>query len=817
MLMRSYPILSRFIIWIILPIILVFSIAYGFLLQSLPQTEGVLHVEGLGSSVNIIRDEHAVPSILASTDHDAFFALGYLHAQDRMWQMNYTRRLGQGRLSEILGRDVLSSDQFMRTLGLYRAAQKALESLDEPARQSLVTYANGVNAWIKEGNTLPSEFYILDTEPELWDPVDSLLMIKLMSWNLSQNYTKELTLNLLTKELGEDIANEYLPNVNSENVSITDATDLLDASLAEGLLAFNEQLPNQLYMGKEGVGSNAWVVSGKLTKSGLPLLASDPHLGVEIPSVWYLAEIQGERLHVTGATYPGLPVVFMGHNESIAWGITNMYADAQDLYLQRINPLNDNQYEVDGQWLDMEVDVELIYVKSDSPQFLTNPIPPIEWQIRRTRHGPLISDVMGQLDHPLALRWTALDEKDKTYQSFLNINYAENRTSFKSALEGYVAPAINFIYADIHGDIGLFGAGDIPIRESGNGRLPAPGWQSSYDWKSYIPVEELPQILNPEEGYLVNANDKNHSADYPYLVANHWGLPYRSDRVHQIIQNQIKAGQKLDVEKFIEMQGDVQSLHVKELLPFLQNLTPQTPEQENAINKLKQWDGKLSEESKEAAIFQVWLRHFNILLLGDDFNGSYLHEAREGQLQFMVGRMVEPRLISQVIHQDHSIQHNWCDQVSTQKKETCEELALLAFDGASEELGRLIGTEKQWKGIHKINFAHNPFSNAQLLDLIFDRTTGSAGDRTTLNLGTWNYSADTGYQVTVSSSYRQVIDLADWNKSGFINSTGQSGNVLSEHYDDNILPFKQLALWPMHFGVEQDTGKESILRLEPIK
>jgi penicillin G amidase len=809
MLIHSHPILSRFLIWVVLPIILVLSLGYGFLLQSLPQKEGILRLQGLDSPVKIIRDEHAVPHIFAAADHDAFFALGYLHAQDRLWQMNYMRRLGQGRLSEILGRDALNNDRLMRTLGLSRAAQTDLESLNESARQSLIAYTNGVNAWLKEGNILPVEFYILDTEPELWQPIDSLLIIKLVAFNLGFNYQRELSLDLLVKELGVAKANELIPNVNSENSSITEATDLADPSLIQGLLAQNDQLRRQYHMRGEGVGSNAWAVSGKFTKSGLPLFASDPHLGVEIPAVWYLAEIQGDRLHVTGATYPGIPFVFMGHNESIAWGTTNMFADAQDLYLERTNPLNENQYEVDGQWLDMEVDEELIYIKSDFPRFLTDPIPPLKWEVRRTRHGPLISDIMGQADYPLALRWAGLDEQDKTYQSYLNINYAEDWTSFKSAFEGYAVPAINFVYADTHGDIGLFAAGKIPIRRHGDGRLPVPGWQSIYDWNGYIPLEQLPQILNPEKGYIVNANNKNHSADYPYLVANNWGLPYRAERIHQTIQSSIKAGRKLDIHNFIDMQGDVQSLQFKELLPFFQNLSPQTTQQKEIINKLKQWDGVLSEESKEAAIYQVWLRHFNVLLLGDDLRGSLLHEARGDELQDFVETIVQLRLISQVIRQNQSLQYNWCDQISTAAQESCEELALIALDEASKELDRFIGTEKQWGDIHKTNYPHRAFTNTRLLDFVFDRST--------VNAGTWFYSEDREYEIVTSSSYRQVIDLSEWNKSGFINSTGQSGNVLSEHYDDNILPFKQLALWPMHFGMEQSSGKESILKLLPIK
>jgi penicillin amidase len=811
MLTHAHPMLSRFLIWIVLPVILVLGLGYGFLLQSLPQKEGTVHLKGLGSSVKVIRDEHAIPHISATTDYDAFFALGYLHAQDRLWQMNYTRRLGQGRLSEILGIDELGNDQLMRTLGLYRAAQTAIDSLDEAASQILTAYANGVNSWIQEGNTLPIEFYILDTEPELWKPVDSLLIIKVMALNLSFNYVDEIDLDLLIRELGVSKANEFMPNINAKDSLITEATGLTDLEIAQGLLAQNNQLQQQYHIGSEGVGSNAWVVSGKYTKSGLPLLASDPHLDVELPSQWYLAEIQGDQIHVTGATYPGVPAVLMGHNESIAWGTTSMMADVQDLYVERTNPLNEDQYEVDGQWLDMEVDEELIYIKSESPQFLTDPIPPIKWQVRRTRHGPLISDAIGRVENPLAIRWTALDKQDKTFQSYLNINYASDWTSFKLAFEGYTSPAINFVYADIHGDIGLLGAGKIPIRQYSDGRLPVPGWKSIYEWDSYIPLESLPQILNPKEGYLVNANNKNHSENYPYIIASRWGLKYRSDRVHQVIQSSIQANLKVGIQDFIDLQGDTQSLQVKELLPFLQNLAPQTSLQRNAINKFKNWDGMMSASSNEAAIYQVWLRHFNLLLLGDDLKGSLLHEARGNELYQYYATRVQIDFVRRVLYEKEDLKFNWCDQIHTEQQETCDKLALIALDLAIDELDRSIGTDKDWGDIHTTNYPHQVFTNTQLLELIFDRSVSSDGDRTSLNASTWEYSEEDGYETDVSSAYRQVIDLSNWEQSKFINLTGQSGNILSEHYDDNILPFKQLELWPMTFGKEQYSGKELIL------
>lgn len=817
MLIHTHPILFRLLIWIVLPLTLMLSLAYGYLNQSLPQKEGILLVEGLDSQVKIIRDEHAVPHIFADTDHDAFFAMGYLHAQDRLWQMEYKRRLGQGRLSEILGSNGLRTDQFMKTLGLYRVAKLALQSLDDTALQSLMAYVNGVNAWLQEAHTLPVEFYILDFRPEYWQPEDSLLQIKLMALNLGSNYSQELIFDLLIKELGLTKAAELMPNYPSQAVTVTQATGMTDEVLLQGLLALNDQLQRKFHLGGEGLGTNGWVVSGRFTQSGKPLLANDPHLATQMPSAWYLAEIQGDRLHVTGATLPGLPYVVLGHNESIAWGGTSLGADVQDLYLERTNPLDENQYEIEGRWVEMDIDEEWIYVKPGFPRFLTDPIPPLKWQVRRTHHGPLISDAIGRLKRPLALRWTALDMRDKSFQSFLNINYAQDWFTFKLALKDYVAPALNFIYADAQGNIAYIAGGKIPIRQQGDGRLPVPGWQSIYDWHSYIPLKALPQSLNPESGYIVSANNKNHSTDYPYLISHSWSPPYRAERITEAIEAHIQAGRKLVVQDFIELQGDYKSLQAKQLLVFLLQLTSQSSKQKNAIDHLKRWDGVMSEDSVAAAIYQSWLRHFNRLLLHDDLRGDLLHIERGNLLQSFAEQL-HPLFINQAINQalDHN-KHNWCDRINTTQQETCEILALTALDKAIDELERLVGDNWQWGSIHKTHYPHPVFTHVQLLDSIFDRKIRSGGDSYSVNVAGWVFSQDKGYQQFISPSYRQVIDLSKWNHSGFINNTGQSGNVLSEHYDDYILRHKQLVLLPMHFGVKQGLGKESILLLQPTQ
>ncbi|WP_179957670.1 penicillin acylase family protein [Exilibacterium tricleocarpae] len=815
MLNNSYPIMSRLLVWVIAPVVVALISTYIYLRQSLPETEGRIALHGLASSVEIYRDVHAVPHIRAATDRDAFFAIGYLHAQDRMWQMEYQRRLGQGRLSEVLGSDSLRSDQFMRTLGLYRAAQTALSALDGDTRRTLQAYADGVNAWINRGRRLPIEYHILGFEPEPWLPEDSLLQIKLMARNLEFNYAQELQFDMLVNEVGLAKAADLMPGYPSGAVTVTRAAEPVDATVSEQLLAYHELQQRRYGLGVTGLGSNGWVVAGALTDHGKPLLANDPHLATDIPSVWYLAEIQGDRLHVSGATYPGLPFVILGHNDAIAWGGTALGADVQDLYMERVNPQNEDEYEVDGQWVPMVIEQEWIRVKSEFPSLLTDPVPPLQWEVRKTRHGPLISDVIGRVDRPLALRWTALDAQDNTYRSFLQLNYAQNWQEFKAALEDYLAPTLNFLYADRQGNIAYIAAGKIPIRRQGDGRLPVPGWQFTHDWDTYIPLTALPQSFNPPSGYIVSANNKNHAADYPYLISNSWAPPYRAERISRLIEGRIQGDGKLSVADFVEIQGDFKSLQAEQLMRFLSRVAPTTPQQKSALEFLKGWDGTMSEASAEAALYQAWFRHFNRSVLNDDLRGDLLHPDRLDRL-LNFAESLNPVLINELVSQKQTASmHNWCDHIHTERVETCEVMALEALDKAVDDVISLTQGRKKWGDIHKTYYRHRGFGEVQLLDHLFDREIANGGDGYSVNVGGWTYSKDKGYQQLLGPSYRQVIDLHDWNQSLFINSTGQSGNIFSEHYDDNISRNKQMTLLTMNFGAEATAPGASVLVLEP--
>ncbi len=583
--------------WKILTIVVVAVLALGLLVplaawlylrRSLPQLDGTLKLAGIQGPVEIIRDSHGIPYIYAASDHDAFFGLGYAHAQDRLWQMEMQRRIGAGRLSEIFGEKTLETDEFLRTAGFYRAAEAAWPALSPETQDALQAYTDGVNAYLASGRQLPPEFTILGVRPEPWRPTDSLVWAKMMAWNLGESYGDDLLHAELLAALGPErsaqLAYAYPAN----------APVILPPGSMTGLLEAERALREQTGLGGKQVGSNNWVVSGARTASGKPLLANDPHLAAQIPSIWYLASIQGDRIHVVGATLPGTPLIATGHNQDIAWGVTNLGPDVQDLFIERINPTNPNQYEVDGRWVDMQIIPEEIVVKGAKE--------PVKWAARATRHGPLISDVTSQRGHAMALRWPSLDPGDTTIQAFLGINYARNWDEFTGAMEFYVGPSQNFVYADREGNIGYFGPGKIPIRAGGDGSVPVPGWNDDYAWTGWIPFAQLPHAYNPAAGYVVTANNRVTPDDYPYFITNAWAAPYRAQRIVELLT----AKQGLTPDDYARIQGDQRSAQARELLPLLLAVEPQTPEQAAALDLLRNWDGNISPDAAAPAIYEAW-------------------------------------------------------------------------------------------------------------------------------------------------------------------------------------------------------------------
>ncbi|WP_448337265.1 penicillin acylase family protein [Chloroflexus aurantiacus] len=785
----------RFIGWIALLVLVVVVLGGGggylWLRRSLPQTSGDIRVRGISGPVTIVRDRDGVAHITGTTDADAVFGLGFVHAQERLWQMEVQRRIGHARLSEIFGATTLQTDKFLRTLGVARAARSALERLDSETLAWLEAYAAGVNAFLATNPVLPPEFLILGVQPEPWQPIDSLVWAKMMAWDLGGNWSNELMRATLIAKIGPEDAAFLMPPYTADGPLIMPAAGAVSPATTAGtthttlqpettrrMLDLAQELQFLNRIGDQLAGSNNWVIGGSRTASGKPLLVNDPHLANRIPSIWYLAHIQGSTINVIGATFPGLPVVVIGHNGRIAWGVTNTGPDVQDLYIERIDARNYAEYN--GRREPVTLISEVITVKDSEPVTLT---------VRITRHGPVISDVLEDVDEPLAFRWTALNPEDTTLRGFINLNRARNWQEFVAALSDYKAPMQSFVYADVEGNIGFYAPGLVPIRRNGDGSVPVPGWTDEYEWIGYVPFAELPHIYNPPQGYIVTANNRVVGDDYPYLLGTAWATPYRARRIIELIEQK----SALTVADMRAMLGDVVSLHARELLPTLREVTPNGPREAAALELLRSWDGTMAGDSAAAAIFQGY---YHALLeavfadeLGEFFNETYRHR-RDFAAMALRRVLLEGR-------------QEWCDNVKTiDTTEDCATILATAFSKGLAAMATAQGEEDltrwRWDRVHQAVFPHNPFSQVGALRGIFERRVPTGGDSFTVNFAPMRLNE--GYLQYNAPSYRQIIDFADLAESRFIHTTGQSGNVLSNRYSDYLALWQQAGDIPMRFS-----------------
>lgn len=806
---RKHPLLLRFALWICLPLAVAGWFGYSQLRASLPQTGGDVAVRGLKAKVSIARDDNGVPYVRAASDMDAYFALGYLHAQDRLWQLEVARRLAQGRLSEVLGRKALPEDVWMRTLDLYGSARSAWPALSEPARASLQAYADGINAYLGEKRTLPPEFLLLGVEPQPWHPIDSLAWFKVFSLNQSDS---------MRTEANRYVARKYLPASQwalLERDYPADAPVTVDALPAmQDIAQMGMRLEDELGLGGKYVGSNAWAVSGKHTADGSPLLANDPHMGLQMPSLWYVADLSAPGFHASGMSVVGLPNIVFGRNGRIAWGGTNMMADTQDLYVLDTDPERPNHYKADGQWQALDVRQEEIQVKNDFPAALRKPLDPVRIQVRRSTLGPVISDALRSVDQPVALRWPGLDPGDTSYEGIFRLAYAGNWQEFNAALAVIVAPAINVVYADADNNIGYAGAGRIPRRGAGDGTLPVPAADPRYAWQGYVPFAEMPRVLNPASGFVVSANNKVAGENYPHFISRDWAPPARAERITAMIQGAIRGPGKIRVEDVEKMQGDVKDLEAGELKDYLLGLLPASAAASAPVRQLKAWDGSMARDQAAAAVFSLWLKNLKQRMLLDRFKDAGDNVV---QLEVLRGYVagVTPLQIKRMLM---SGEREWCGGDAGAQR--CAELADASLHDALKELDKWQGDESrwQWGELHQATFQHLPFSDVNLLDRVFGRRIPSPGSENSVDVAASRYKPMKGFEQTFGAVFRQVMSLAPGEgRHRYMNSTGQSGNPLSRHFDDMLEPFNRVEFFALRAPAAAPAGATGgdVLTLTP--
>ncbi len=846
-------------VFIGLAVVLVFVAAAGLGLyvyarRSLPTINGVQMVAGVTAPVDIVRDADDVPHVLAANKHDALFGLGYVHAQDRLWQMEFQRRVGSGRLSEVFGRVTIPQDRFLRTVGFGRAARAAWNAMPDGARQDINAYIAGINAFVSShhGSALPPEFTLLRFEPEPWSGPDVLAWGKMMAWDLSANYTFELVRQDLVRAVGIERMAELMPPYPANGLSIIGASEGGETNGSSGsggssgssgsggaglpdsthssYLPHRPYLPHPTYptyvpfatalssgvpavsdllLGPsraEGLGSNNWVVDGTLSATGKPLLANDPHLGTRIPSTWYLAHVAGGDFEVIGATLPGTPAVALGRNRFIAWGATNVAADVEDLYRERLDDTG-RLAEFRGAKEPVTIIPETIAVKGRAPVHL---------DVRLTRHGPIVSDAINATNaestrspkppplEPLAFRWTALDPADSTLMSFLKLNEARNWDQFTSALRDFVVPAQNFVYADVDGHIGYYAPGHIPIRDGGDGSRPADGWTGDAEWTGWIPFDRLPHLFDPPEHMIVTANHRPAPPDYPYHLGLEWPEPYRAQRVLDLIRERTS----LRPDDFARMQADTYSLHARSLLPLLlQQAEPTTAQDRQAVAMLREWNFDASRSSAAAAIFQAWFYQLAPTLAGDDL----------GPLALISYQSRFTHITRFVVNTLNRNDGRWCDDGRTAETETCTAAVTKALHQAVADLTRRMGGNMagwRWDRVHLAAFPHSGLDTVAALRPLLSRAVPNGGDWSTVNVGP--VAADAPYEQRSVPGYREIIDLSAANDSRFLDAIGESGHPLSPHYDDFLADWQAVRYRKMRMErAEIEKGLMGRLQLVP--
>lgn len=782
----QHPILTRFSLVLFLPVILLIGIACLKLRSSLPEVEHSLEMQDMGAAVVTTFDKHGIPYIEAKSYEDALQALGYIHARDRFWQMELGRRTAQGRLSEILGKDSLQTDITMRTLGLYKVAQKNIEYMDENTKLAYSHYVRGVNAWLDE-NRFPVEFSFLSYKPETWSIADSISLMKLMALNLDENYKKELMNELLVSALGQEKAGlirgfdfHLEQNVAADN----DTGQLKEVELA-GNISQHLAIADFIHQGGIGLGSNSWVVSARNSATGRPILANDPHLNLQLPSYWYLTHIETSELSLAGATVPGFPFLLIGHNRNIAWSITAMKADVQDLVIEETHPLNANLYKQADGWHTFEERIEEIHIRDDFPAWLNASYKPVKWKVRSTNNGPLIGDTF-MFTRPVSLRWSALDDNDQSAATFMKVNSAKNWDTFLSAVSEHAVPAINFLYADTAGNIGYTPATKIPLREKGNGSLPLQGGEVGSSWKAYVPFEDMPKILNPDKGFIVAANNEITDLEWPFFVSNDFAPSYRADRISQLLQDDISRLKKIDLKRNTEIQLDEYNSQAASMPASLFNASmAENDKQQEFFDALKKWDFLSTKSSALAALYHSWLKHFSRKIMMNNLITDSDHPQIKNALE-QISHYVFPEFLASLSGPEAIV---WCDDKQTRDIEDCVKLSSEALQEAVKELtllGNNNALDTKWGAINYSYYGHSLFAKVPPLDIIFDRKIASGGDAYTVNVGSTYLFENKEYRKRVGAGYRQVIDVGAWDASLYMIDIGQSGHFLSKNYDDLI-------------------------------
>lgn len=820
-----------------------------------PKTRGTISAKGLQADVEVLRDRYGVPHIRTVTMHDLYFAQGYVTAQDRFWQMDFWRRIGAGRLSEIFGESTLGTDMYLRTVGFRHIAEQEYAEMDPETRSVFDAYAEGVNAYIagRPPAKLGLEYSLLQLQGvpvsiEPWIPLDSITWLKLMAQDLSTNMRRELYSIDLIQRVGlartRDFFGTYrygeMPIVVSDNELLgpllhrgAASTPAAAPEILSALRGVSTRVMGGIAIGAPlalgeapGLGSNNWVIAGSRTATGKPILANDPHLGIQMPSIWYEADLycsaQDQQpgknadgpFHVRGFSFAGTPGIVIGHNDRIAWGVTNLFPDVQDLYIEKVNPENPNQYAVNGRWGDMNIHREEIKVlHQEEPTVIL---------VRQTRHGPVITDSSGFAGYRgftinpsdafpvslelrvLSLRWTAL-QPNTTFRSVILLDRARNFDEFRQALRSWDVPSQNFVYADVDGNIAYQAPGLIPIRAKGNGTVPSPGWTDDFEWKGFIPFDSLPFSYNPPKGYIVSANNAVTSPSYRFFIGDDFDLGYRARRIAEMIEG---ARGKISLPDVEAMQADTLNLSAREVIPFLKPLVLDGGAAKGR-EILANWDMRMDTQSAGAAVYGFFWQALVELVFKDKFPDATwnIDAVLDDNSRLM-------NTITQLL--DDPRAPFWDRPGTLDVRETRDDVLARALQKGMKAGIKALGRDPllwKWGTVHTALFRNQSFgkSGIPLIERIFNRGPVPVGGGMQQVVSS-DWRPDRPFETYLISSMRQVVDLSSLSSSEVMNATGQSGHVGNGHYADMIQAWRLVQYHPT-FWDEADLKKAGFQRL----
>ena len=766
---------------------LLILVALAFFLRSLvtksfPLTAGKVTVNGIHYSVDVYRDDAGIPHISAQNNHDLMFAAGYVQAQDRLWQMELARRIGEGRLSEIFDTSTVKIDRLFRTLRFSQLAESLQTRLHPESRELLESYAEGVNEFIAtHRGKFPVEFDMLNYEPQPWQVKHSILIARLMAWDLNFAWWVDLSYAEIAARVSPERFQEIIPSWPDTTPAIVPKSQLKGSVTdIQQFMTSVRGYRDFFHIGPFSAGSNAWAVNASKSLTGKPILANDPHLRISLPSRWYEMHLAAPGWNVAGVSIPGIPFIVIGHNDSLGWGLTNAMIDDADFYIEKEDSTKTNYYRFRNSSLPIQSREEIIYVgKSDS----------ITISVRSTRHGPVINDVCPATEFSrsdsthrqslIAMRWTGFEMSDEGHGFYL-MNRANNRAQFEQGLKELSVPGQCVTYADVDNNICFWLAGRVPVRGRYNPMFPQPGETGEAEWQGYIPFEQLPKLSNPPAGFIISANQRITDNSYPYYLSNLWEPPSRAQRIKELLA----STEKFTARDFEELQQDVLSPYFRELTPRILHAfdadTEQSAALKNALEYLRSWDYRCTAEDIATTIADVFFVKLLHNTFEDEMGTDVFHD-------FVYFSAIPYRVTNRLLASDSSA---WFDNINTPVRESRDDIIRKSLVDALDELNARFGPEMktwQWGELHKVLFEH-PFGKRKPLDKVLNVGPFAVGGcATTIDKG--DFSLTTPYSFSAGPSMRQIIDFANPSVASTVITLGQSGQPLNKHYDD------QMALW----------------------